>query len=1029
MEPLKWIGFGHCGHRSICSVCIVRLRFIVGDKTCCICKQHCPTVFITKDLGDYTTGIGDCSVFPALEEDKNRQYWFHEDSQAYFDDEEQYNRIKAMCGLCCSICDSISQEAGKGFPKGVLNFQHIDQLKKHLFHMHSRSFCELCLEGRKVFICEQKLYAQKQLHHHFSRGDSEVDGDERDRGGYTGHPMCNFCKKRFYGENELFQHMSTEHYTCHLCQRMNPGHYEYFQNYNDLEVHFRQQHFLCENAECLAKKFVVFMSELGFKKHNTLQHGGKMSRSQRSAALQIPVSFRYRHEVYDIESHQSGRRQRHNAHDHETAALEASIELPIFDNAIHKSSMMRETSQNLAKSEVINRLSSSSGTVSSSSNITGTNIPSRCFKTVSPCGLPIPLDDSSFPPLPMVTMSTQKKAETTGQTYGKTMARTLRCGKSGTVVVNREEPREIRQHSLSGSVSSGGLSSSVCVTSAVSQANSITDICLMERSSLCTSSGVQTYQLTSPDIFGGTQANGDNFLLISGANSACSVSISEKQNSCPSSVPLVNKKEMHAANKALVKHIWSVLGENEKQFAAFKNVSTQYRHYQIDAQKYYSCICELGLLDIVLEFVRLSPETHKQKELLDIHNANIQKSVKNTLQTDIRVMDSPVFSDNSNKDKKEKSKVGVNCRKDPTFNSILSSIHSLELGRKASDENVKVLLKDEYWAGEEKGKKWKTNDPCNASKAVISLIKTENNLNSELLVSQSFVPACCVDIDSTERWSCLVCTLINEVDCSHCVACGMEHPKNKSKEESNTKNTMLQTDIQVMGSPMVSDNSNTCKTEKSKGSGSFSVVPTSSSTLVSKPSWKLGRKHLDEKVKVLCKGRNWAGREKANILETNDPGNAAKTVCLLNMTENNLNSEVFVEASWSSVPACGAENIDSIEIWSCLVCTLINKADCSHCAACGIENPKNKSNPREWEMEKYKKKTSKFHRTCLGDGSTASFLDLGNKEHNLNGKAKGTFGNTEKLSSHSVWNNGGGQRLVALAQRNHPTDMVWNSLK
>eukprot|EP01018_Ginkgo_biloba_P009369 Gb_38043 [translate_table: standard] len=221
-EPLEWVGYGWCGHRDVCSTCIVRLRFIMKDESCCICKQKCSTVVITKALGDYTRTTSDFSALPAgAKEGLVGQYWFHEDSQSYFDDEEQYKMIKAMCQLFCSICEkSGSEEAGgKDSRKRGNEFKHIDQLKRHLYHVHKNSMCELCLEGRKVFLCEQRLYTRVQLDRHLSRGDSEVDGSERERGGFMGHPMCDFCKKRFYGENELYLHMSREHYTCHICQR------------------------------------------------------------------------------------------------------------------------------------------------------------------------------------------------------------------------------------------------------------------------------------------------------------------------------------------------------------------------------------------------------------------------------------------------------------------------------------------------------------------------------------------------------------------------------------------------------------------------------------------------------------------------------------------------------------------------------------------------------------------------------------------------------------------------------------------
>jgi hypothetical protein len=39
---------------------------------------------------------------------------------------------------------------------------------------------------------------------------------------------------------------------------------------------------------------VVFANQADLKHHNATTHGGNMSRSQRNAALQIPVSFQYR---------------------------------------------------------------------------------------------------------------------------------------------------------------------------------------------------------------------------------------------------------------------------------------------------------------------------------------------------------------------------------------------------------------------------------------------------------------------------------------------------------------------------------------------------------------------------------------------------------------------------------------------------------------------------------------------------------------------------------------------------------------
>ena len=53
--------------------------------------------------------------------------------------------------------------------------------------------------------------------------------------GFKGHPQCQFCRKRFYGDNELFVHMQSAHEQCFLCRRARPDRYVYYKDYNELE--------------------------------------------------------------------------------------------------------------------------------------------------------------------------------------------------------------------------------------------------------------------------------------------------------------------------------------------------------------------------------------------------------------------------------------------------------------------------------------------------------------------------------------------------------------------------------------------------------------------------------------------------------------------------------------------------------------------------------------------------------------------------------------------------------------------------
>ncbi|CAM6090158.1 unnamed protein product [Calypogeia fissa] len=304
-EPLEWVAYGPCGHREVCFTCVARLRVVLEDQHCCICKQHCPIVYVTKALGDYTKVVTDWK--PLLDHSQSSRqgsFWYDNVVEASFDDEEPFKIIKTVCRLSCSICERgvEGESIAKGMVKKGYIFKNIDSLRRHESIVHNVVMCGLCLQGRKVFVSEQKLYTKSQLHQHLRKGNLEVDGDES----FAGHPMCQFCRKRFYGDNELYQHMSQDHYTCHICQRARPGHFEYYHTYDDLEAHFRHKHALCENPECLARKFVVFPSEAELKRHNASLHGGHMTRSQRNAALQIPVPFEYRRPGQDFSSGYNG---------------------------------------------------------------------------------------------------------------------------------------------------------------------------------------------------------------------------------------------------------------------------------------------------------------------------------------------------------------------------------------------------------------------------------------------------------------------------------------------------------------------------------------------------------------------------------------------------------------------------------------------------------------------------------------------------------------------------------------------------
>ena len=54
---------------------------------------------------------------------------------------------------------------------------------------HQRTFCPTCLEGRLVFVGEQKIYHKYKLENHYYYGDV---GGEKDIE-ILPHPYCDFC--------------------------------------------------------------------------------------------------------------------------------------------------------------------------------------------------------------------------------------------------------------------------------------------------------------------------------------------------------------------------------------------------------------------------------------------------------------------------------------------------------------------------------------------------------------------------------------------------------------------------------------------------------------------------------------------------------------------------------------------------------------------------------------------------------------------------------------------------------------------
>jgi E3 ubiquitin-protein ligase ZNF598 len=167
-------------------------------------------------------------------------------------------------------------------------------LHRHVKQIHGKVMCNLCTRNKKVFTHEHELFTFRELRQHEKFGDDNPGAI--DQSGFRGHPECGFCRERFYGDDELYQHCREKHERCHICDRRNPGsQVQYYLNYEMLEKHFEEAHFVCLDAECQANKTNVFESEMDLKAHQLSSHPNGLTKDARRDARLVSIStFDYR---------------------------------------------------------------------------------------------------------------------------------------------------------------------------------------------------------------------------------------------------------------------------------------------------------------------------------------------------------------------------------------------------------------------------------------------------------------------------------------------------------------------------------------------------------------------------------------------------------------------------------------------------------------------------------------------------------------------------------------------------------------
>ncbi|CAG8465516.1 1191_t:CDS:10 [Ambispora leptoticha] len=263
-EKIQYYAVSSCNHRT-CHICCLRLRALYKTQDCTFCKTEQRHVIFTTDpekqYQDYKTG-----EIPYTDKKLNISC----ETEQMLDDSIFLLKYNCPDPACVITCEA-------GWPA----------LRRHCKQVHNKLLCTLCTQFKKVFAHEQSLFTKNQLDRHFRQG------DQYGKSGFKGHPQCEFCQTSFYGDDELYEHCRDRHQQCEICKKRGIRH-EYYVDYDALAEHFRQQHYLCNDPECLAQKVIVFETDIDLKAHEVEIHGSNFAGQRaKHEARRIEVNISY----------------------------------------------------------------------------------------------------------------------------------------------------------------------------------------------------------------------------------------------------------------------------------------------------------------------------------------------------------------------------------------------------------------------------------------------------------------------------------------------------------------------------------------------------------------------------------------------------------------------------------------------------------------------------------------------------------------------------------------------------------------
>lgn len=259
-KPIQFYAIGECDHLC-CFECSTRIRVLCRQNDCPICRRDLAKVIFSKTLAPYK----ELDV-------KNRSGLYDKKYRICFTDGDVQQAFFELLDNKCPRCDE-------------KNFSKFDILREHVRKRHELFYCDICTEHLKIFSSERRCYSRQDLAIHRRVGDP-------DNVGHRGHPLCEYCDKRFLDKDELFRHLRKEHFFCHFCDA--DGANYFYGDYDSLRDHFRQEHYLCEEGDCEQEQFTaVFRSEIDLRAHRASAHGKSMNKLANKQTRTLELEFSY----------------------------------------------------------------------------------------------------------------------------------------------------------------------------------------------------------------------------------------------------------------------------------------------------------------------------------------------------------------------------------------------------------------------------------------------------------------------------------------------------------------------------------------------------------------------------------------------------------------------------------------------------------------------------------------------------------------------------------------------------------------